>query len=126
MKRYLIFVLLGPPIGFLTSIYGLLPALNWAVGGESTFDWRQISLLPLAYALGIVPALFAAAFDAALAARNIHLRPLWTSVFGFVVSFLPLAAALLAGFLQSPIVLLWGLIGAVPGAACSWLSGGGR
>lgn len=98
MKRYLIFALLGPLIGFLTGFYWLLPALNWATGGESTFDWHQISLLPLSYALGIVPALLAGAFDAVLAERSIHLRPLWTSLFGFFVSFLPLAIALLAGF----------------------------
>jgi hypothetical protein len=39
------------------------------------------------------------------------------------VSFLPLLGALSMGFLHGPHVAIFGLLGAAPAAACSWLSG---
>jgi hypothetical protein len=50
-------------------------------------------------------------------------RVAWCALFGFVVSFLPLLGALSMGFLHGPYVAIFGLLGAAPTAACSWLSG---
>jgi hypothetical protein len=123
LRRFLIFGLLGPPLGFLVGFWGLVPLLNWASGGESHFEWGQLVLLPLAYWMGIVPALLAAMLDRHLARRGLRWRPVWTALFSFAASFVPLAAAIAMGFLASPWVLIWGLIGAVPGFICSALSG---
>ena len=123
MKRFLIFALLGPPLGFITLFWGLLGLLDAALGEPSNIDFHQIVLLPMAYVLGIVPALVAAAFDETLARRGVRYRVLWTALFSYVVGFLPIFAAIVAGYVHGPFVLVFGLVGAVPGAICSWLSG---
>lgn len=123
MRRFLVFGLLGPPLGFVVGFWGLLPLLNRASGGASVYDAHQLVLLPLAYWLGIVPALLAAALDRHLARRGLPWRPAWTALFAFGVSFVPLSAAIGMGFLKSPWLLVWGLVGAVPGFVCSLLSG---
>ncbi|MDB5377216.1 MAG: hypothetical protein JWR00_1662 [Rubritepida sp.] len=123
MKRFLIFCLPGPPRGFVVGFWGLVPLLNWATGAASVFEWGQLVLLPLAYWMGFIPALLAAVLDRHLTRRGLRWRPAWTALFAFAASFVPLAAAIAMGFLASPWLLIWGLIGAVPGFICSALSG---
>jgi hypothetical protein len=123
MKRVLIFAILGPALGFVMLFWVLLQALNQALGAPSTFDLHQVVLLPAAYMLGIVPALVTAAFDHALARRGARLCILWTALFGYAAAYLILATAWLDGFVHGPYLLAFGLVGAVPGAICSWLSG---
>src|SRR5258708_1802386 len=122
MRRVLIFALIGPPLGFATAFWGLLQILNWALGSPSTFDYHQVVLLPFAYVVGIVPALVVAIFDGSLAARHIGYRVLWTTLFAYAAGFIPLLGAFLMGFIHSPYILLFGLVGAIPGAVCSWLA----
>jgi len=122
MKRLLIFALLGPPLGMAIGLGVLLPALSAAVGDPPQWDWRQIELLPLAYVAGLAPALAAGVFDQALARRAVSWRAWWTGAFAFAVSFLPLAAAIAAGMAHGPFLLIFGLVGALPGAICSRLS----
>ena len=50
-------------------------------------------------------------------------RPALTAFFGFVAAFIPLATSLAMGFIHGPFVMLFGFVGAVPGAACSWIAG---
>jgi hypothetical protein len=121
MRRVLIFALIGPPLGFATAYWGLLQILNWALGSPSTFDYHHVVLLPFAYVVGIVPALVVAIFDSSLAARHIGYRVLWTTLFAYAAGFIPLGAFLM-GFIHSPYILFFGLVGAVPGAVCSWLA----
>ena len=124
MKRILVFALLGPPLGFVTGLSGSsFQILNWALGDPSTFDLHQVVLLPLAYVIGLLPALGVGFFDALLARRGFRWRPLWCGLCGFAMSFLPLVPAFALGFLHGPYVLLFGLIGVPPGAICSWLAG---
>lgn len=123
MRRFLIFGLLGPPLGFVVGFWGLLPLLDRAAGGTSLFDGHQLILLPAVYWLGIVPALLAAALDRHLARRGVRWRPAWTALFAFAASFVPLSAVIGMGFLRSPWLLVWGMVGAVPGFVCSVLSG---
>jgi cytochrome c biogenesis protein CcdA len=122
MKRFLIFGLLGPPLGFVTAFWVMLPALDWSLGASSHAEFHQIVLLPVAYMIGIVPALLAALFDHVLARRKARWRILWTTLVSTTAGFLPIAASMFDGFVHGPYVLLFGLIGAVPGAICAWLS----
>lgn len=125
MRRALIFLLLGPPLGLITGMWGILPLFNWTLGAgdETIIGPDQLVLLPAAYVMGFVPALIAAGVDAALAKHGVPWRPVWTGLAGFLVSFVPLLGAIVYGFLSSPWFLLWGLIGAAPALVCSLLSG---
>jgi len=123
MTRFLVFAILGPALGFVTLFWVLLQAFNWLLGAPGTFDPHQIVLLPAAYMVGIVPALVTAAFDHALARRRARLRILWTALSGYAAAYLILATAWLDGFVHGAYLLAFGLVGAVPGAICSWLSG---
>lgn len=122
MKRLLIFALLAPPLGMATGLYLMLPLLN---GGfvASTLDWHNIILLPAAYFMGLVPALVVGLFDGALAKRKVRRRVLWTAGFAFAMSFIPVLPSIAFGFIQTPWILPFGIIGAVPGAICAWLAG---
>ena len=122
MKRLLIFALVGPPLGLAIGLGVLVPALNVAFGDLPQWDWRQIVLIPLAYMVGLLPALAAGVFDDVLARRKTKRRPLWTGAFAFAMSFLPLAAAILSGMARGPFLLIFGLVGALPGAICSLLA----
>jgi hypothetical protein len=110
----------------VTGMWGILPVMNWALGGASVFDYHQFVLIPLAYWLGFLPALLVAAFDGWLARREVRFRIGWSALFGFAMSFIPLLGALSMGFLHGPFVAIFGLLGAAPAAVCSWLSGKGR
>jgi hypothetical protein len=70
LRRFLIVALLGPPLGMITGMWGILPVLNWSLGDVVVIDYRQIVLMPLAYQVGVLPALPAAAFDGRAAARR--------------------------------------------------------
>jgi hypothetical protein len=135
MRRLLIFAALGPPIGALTGFWILLPAISLLAGDSEGVDVPQLLeaapfLIPVAYMVGLLPALLVCVADEILARRGVRRRPLWCALFGFVAAFLPLATSFAMGFLHGPFVLAFGLIGAAPGAACSWIAGrwagGGR
>lgn len=122
MRRFLIFAILGPALGFVIAFWILLQAFNGLLGAPNTFDWHQVVLLPVAYMLGIGPALITALFDHVLARRSVRLRILWTTLFAYAAAYLILLNAWSAGTVHGPALLLFGLIGAVPGAVCAWLS----
>ena len=122
MKRLLIFALLGPPLGLFTGLWIMLPILNWGLGDKSVFDYHQIVLVPVSYMVGTVPACLAGLFDGFLAGRRVRYGPLWTALFGFAVSFLPLASSFAAGFIHGPFILVFGFVGALPAFVCSWLA----
>ena len=90
MKRFVIFALLGPPLGMITGLWIMLPLFNLALGARplfepSTLDWHKVVLLPFAYLMGLLPALAAAGFDELMAKRR--WRVLWTALFSFAVAF---------------------------------------
>ena len=123
MRRFFIFALLGPALGFVTGFWILLPAFNAWLGAPGTFDPHQIVLLPVAYMLGLAPALVTALFDHVLARRRMRRRILWTALFAYAATDLILLTAWSAGTVHGPALLVFGLIGAIPGAICAWLSG---
>jgi hypothetical protein len=54
---------------------------------------------------------------------NRRYRMLWTTIAGYVFSYLPLLAPMMVKFIDGPEALLFGIRGAVPAAICSWLAG---
>ena len=122
MTRFLIFAAMAPPLGFVVAFWVMLQIANRLAGSPITFDIAQIMMLPTIYLIGLIPALMAAWFDHALAKRNVSYRIAFTALFGYTISYLPLAVAYWVGFAHGPEVLLFGLIGAVPSAVCSWLA----
>ena len=126
MKRFLIFVGIAPPLGFIVAFWVMLQIANRLAGSASTFDVAQVMMLPMIYLVGLVPALAVAWFDHALSTRNLSRRVLLTALFGYAISYLPLIGAPWMGFVHGSYVVLSGLIGAVPAALCSWLAGEGR
>jgi hypothetical protein len=122
MNRILIFAAMAPPLGFVVGFWVMLQIANRLAGGPTTFDVAQIMMLPTIYLVGLIPALLAAWFDHALAKRGASYRIAFTALFGYTISYLPLAVAYWVGFAHGPEVLLFGLIGAVPSAMCSWLA----
>jgi hypothetical protein len=91
VARLLVFAGLGPPLGLLTGIWGILPILNWALGQPTSIDLHQVlALIPMVYVVGILPACLAGLFDGLLAQRGIRWRIFLCALFGFALSFLPL------------------------------------
>ena len=123
MKRYLIFAILFPPLAFVVAFWIMLQIMNWAEGGPSTFDYHQVMLLPMAYLAGIVPALLTAKVDDVLFKRQVGYRILWTALAGHVFIFIPLLTPYTIRFVDGPALLLFGIVGAVPAAICSWVAG---
>jgi hypothetical protein len=121
MKRFLIFAAIAPPLGFVVAFWVMLQIANWLAGSPSTFALAQAAMLPTVYLAGLIPALVAAWFDHVLAKRNLSHRIALTALFGYAISYLPLIGAPWMGFIYGPYVVLFGLIGAVPSAVCSWL-----
>lgn len=122
MRRFLVFAALFPLLAFIVAFWGMLQILNWALGENSTADYHQLILLPVAYVIVLLPAMLTGLVDHALAQRKLRYRVLWTAFAGYLFIYLPLLVALLTG-LHGPYLLLFGIIGAVPGAICSWLAG---
>ena len=124
MKRFLVFAALFPPLAFIVAIWGVVQVMNRVLAESNTADYHQLILLPVAYVVVLLPAMLTAVVDDVLARRNVPYRILWTALAGYGFIFAPLLAALWMGLVHGPYLLLFGIIGAVPGATCSWLAGG--
>lgn len=127
LRRLLVFALLGPPIGAATLL-ALLPVLM-----TGSFDYGAVydhpsvatfvAFLVPAYFLGLIPALAIGVLDAALVRRTgPALRAAITGLGGALLSLLPIAAALAAGFLHGPAPFFICLAGLVAGPLCSLLA----
>ena len=118
MKRFLLFLLLGPAVGFAT--FEIREVLSGKViGGFPGF----IMGLPFAYWFGLVPSLIMWGEDWFLEDKmGLWPKVLTSAVTGYVVSI-----AMLLVWTSVPIpfsqVLTFGLVGASQGLVWSWLSG---
>lgn len=118
MKRFLLFLLLGPAVGFATfEVRELLSGK--VIGGFPGF----IMGLPFAYWFGLVPSLIMWGEDWFLEDKmGLWPKVLTSTITGYVVSI-----AMLQIWTSVPIplsqVLTFGLVGASQGLVCSWLSG---
>jgi len=125
MKRFLIFVILGPIIGLavmLTFSYYRNPDVRIVTYGVTYGP-------PLAYVLGAVPALLAAVVDWSLATKlRFWIRVGATCCAGYALTVLTglVLPMLIASMTHASFrdVVVFGLFGAIPAAICSWLSGG--
>ncbi|MDP3076088.1 DUF5413 family protein [Bradyrhizobium sp.] len=122
MKRVLVFTLVAPPLSFAIAFWILLQAANWAAGTPFTFNLRQVASLPTAYLIGVIPALLAATYDYVMEEADVSWRAGLTAMFAYAISYLPLVIAGGMEFTQGPVFWLFGLVGAVPAALCSWLA----
>jgi hypothetical protein len=119
----LVFALLGPPLGMAAGFFIILPLLS-GLDVHTIEPIGFLVLLPACYVLGLLPALLTGLVDALLADRGFGRgrRIAGTAAAGFLIGFLPILGAILWGFAHGPFLLLFGIIGAVPAAFCSWLA----
>lgn len=126
MRRFLVFAALFPPLAFVVAFWVMLQILNLALGEKNTVDYHQLILLPIAYTVALLPAMLTALVDHVLAKRNVRYRILGTAFAGYMFIFIPLLTALLTDSIRGVYLLLFGIVGAVPAAICSWLAGSKR
>jgi hypothetical protein len=118
MKRFLIFLLLGPAVGF--TVFELRElAAGKPIGGALGF----VMGLPFAYWFGLIPSLLMWLEDWLLEDKMGLWPKVITSIaFGYAVS---IGMMLIWTAVPIPLrqILTFGIVGAVQGAVCSWLSG---
>ena len=115
MKRFLIFTALFPALALL--VY-LAADPVWRDGGPLPGIGFLTWLMGIAYALAVIPAWLTAGVDWALSGKPLYLRLLATMLVAAI------AAELVARYLGQPYLdFATALTGAIPAAACSWLSG---
>lgn len=116
MKRFLMFVVVGPAVGFAVS-YALEATLG-RNGGTEGFIFK----LPLAYMFGLLPSLVMWLEDWLLFDK---IRPWLKIVTSAVVGY---AASIAMLLIWAPVpsslrtVLIFGIVGAVQAAVSSWLA----
>jgi hypothetical protein len=121
MKRFVIFALLGPPLGLL--IVFLMPSFTHGKPLEFPAPDGMLLLSPFAYLFGVVPALLTAIADWLLAkALPLYARVPTTAAFGYLVTFLTMFLTYNPSKVSLPLVFAYGIVGLVPAAVCSLLS----
>jgi len=118
LKRWLIFAALMPLIAYLVFLC-FLYGVDFAEGRRPAFGFPDFGLLPHAYVIVTLPALFVATLDWALSL--IRFRALWVALFAYAISYLPVIDML--QHLPPWWIVFFGLFGAIPAAICSWMSG---
>jgi hypothetical protein len=117
MKRYLIFAIAGPPIAAATLFLILLPVAGALEGVPVEIS---TPVLP-AWSYAVLAALVVALFDWVATLIEVPYQPIGTAIVGWVLAFM-----LLRGYLALPDLPGWfaaiGLLGAIPGFVCSWLT----
>ena len=124
MKRFLIFALIGPPVGAFAFIFITLPVIGILDHSDIEVTLAQlhrfIALIPLSYVVGIIPAMLTAFADRSARNLSAPLRILFVTVCGYFVGFLPFWWPFNAGGRSSD--WAFGFIGATAGAICSWMA----
>ena len=118
MKRFAIYVLLGPLIGFIVFV------LRDIAGGKIFGGFPGLLIgLPFAYLFGIVPALVMWLEDWWLCERiPLPAKVATSALTGYVAVIALLWLNTAPGQVHTPQFLTFGLVGAVPAALCSLLS----
>jgi hypothetical protein len=116
MKRFVVFMLIGPAVGYV--VFQLLQLLSGKGGG-----WEALILgLPFAYLFAILPSLVMWSWDSLLFNRTrIWLRIATSAIAGYAAS---IAMLMIWAAVQVPLrqALTFGIAGAVQAAVCSWLA----
>jgi hypothetical protein len=118
MKRFVIFVLLGPLLGFAVFI------VRDIAGGKIFGGVPGLLIgLPFAYLFGIVPALIMWLEDVWLCERiPLPAKVVTSAITGYLAVVLVLWLNTASGQVRLPQMLTFGLVGAIPAAICSLLS----
>lgn len=118
MKRFAVFAVAGPPIAAAAFYLLLLPLAGVLEGVPVVVD---TPVLPV-WSYAVFASLVVAVFDWVASLIEVPLRPVAAAIVGWV-----LAVALLRGYLALPDLPGWfvaiGMLGAIPGFACSWVTG---
>ncbi|OSI74975.1 hypothetical protein BSZ21_05305 [Bradyrhizobium canariense] len=117
MRRWAIFGLIGPFVGFWVFV-GL------GGGFQSHAVQSSLIVLPFAMVAGFVPAMVTATFDRLFERRGVQQlgRLVTIALVGYGAAYLLMLENL---FETTPLISFeyrWGLIGAVPAVICSWLN----
>lgn len=117
MKRILIFLLLGPALGYAVYLLWQV-AIGRPIGGVE----GVLLGLPFAYIFGVLPTLVIGFIDRFLSDRmSLWPKVMITAMVGYVAS-----VAMMSVWTAIPMplahLLTFGSVGAVQGAVCSWLS----
>jgi hypothetical protein len=117
MKRFAAFVILGPPIAAATLFLILLPVAGVIEGVPIEISTPALP----AYSYAVLAGLVVALFDWVASLIELPFRPIGAAIVGWVLAF-----ALLRGLLALPDLPGWfvgiGLLGAIPGFICSWVT----
>jgi hypothetical protein len=117
MKRFAVFAIVGPPLSAAVLYLLLLPVAGLLEGQPIVIDASVLS----AWSSAVVAALVVALFDWVASLIELPSRPIAAAIFGWVLAF-----ALLREVLALPGLPGWfaaiGLLGAIPGFVCSWLT----
>ena len=117
MKRFAVFAILGPPIAAATFYLLLLPLAGVLEGVPIVID---TPVLPV-WSYAVFAALVVAVFDWVASIIELPLRPIGAAVAGWLMAFL-----LLREILALPDLPGWfaavGMLGAIPGFVCSWVT----
>ena len=127
MKRALIFMLLGPVLGSLVISLIVFPTAAMLEGIGFQLGPKNLILavigLPVAYVIGIIPAVVTCLIDWYLDVRDVRYRPVFCALVGFAVTYPFMRDSLVHPTPGSLWPLVGGMIGVLPAAVCSWLSG---
>lgn len=118
MKRFAIFVLLGPLFGFVVFV------LRDIAGGKIYGGFPGVLFgLPFAYLFGLLPALVMWLEDWWLCERiNLPAKVATSALTGYVAVIALLLLNTAAGQVKLPQIISFGLVGAIPAVICSLLS----
>jgi drug/metabolite transporter (DMT)-like permease len=117
VRRWTIFGLIGPFVGFLVFV-------GSGGGFRSHAVQSFLVVLPFAMVAGFVPAMVTATFDRLFERRGVRQvdRLFRIALVGYGAAYLLMLENL---FETTPLISFqyrWGLIGAVPAVICSWLN----
>jgi hypothetical protein len=118
MKRFAVFAILGPPIAAAAFYLLLLPLAGVLEGVPVVID---MPVLPV-WSYAVFASLVVAVFDWVASLIELPQRPIGAAVAGWLMAFL-----LLRDILALPDLPGWfaavGMLGAIPGFVCSWVTG---
>ena len=115
VKRFAIFVLLGPRLATVVLFLMLLPIAGLLEGQRI-----EISVSPSAHLSCLLPALVLAVFDWVTQMIELPFRPIAAAIAGWVLTFFGLREILALPDLPGWFLAI-GLLGAIPAFVCSWV-----
>jgi hypothetical protein len=117
MKRFAVFAIIGPLIAAATLFLILLPVAGFLEGVPVEISTPVVP----AYSYAVLATLVVALFDWVASLIEVPFRPIGAGIVGWVLAFI-----LLRGLLALPDLPGWfvaiGLLGAIPGFICSWVT----